>query len=77
MELGGTEQQLIFLNTHWGTKYDFTAPKELGGKWTAKATFGEHGELEASTSAELLAKVRSHYQASGGRTRSSYEGGHE
>jgi hypothetical protein len=76
MELGGTEQQLIFLNTHWGSKYEFTAPERPGGKWAARATFGEHDELEASTSAELLAKVRSHYQGSGGRTRSSYEGEH-
>jgi hypothetical protein len=75
MELGGTEQRLIFLNTHWGSKYEFTAPKTLGGNWGAKAKFGEHDELQAATSTELLEQVRSHYQDNGGQP-ANHEGGH-
>jgi len=63
--LGGTaEQQLIFLNTHWGRQYDFTAPKRPGERWTAKAKFGTLDDLEAETSAELLEAIRGHYRAS-------------
>jgi hypothetical protein len=32
MHLGGTkEQQLIFLNTHWGSRYTFTPPDTPAG----------------------------------------------
>lgn len=64
MELAGTaEQQLIHLNTHWGTSYSFTAPAGPGRKWKAKAMFGAQDELEDSSAAGLLVKVRRHYPA--------------
>ena len=47
MQLRGTrEQQIIFLNTHWGRKYAFIAPRALNGKWIATANFGQHDKLE-------------------------------
>jgi len=65
MELSGTVQQrLVFLNTHWGSKYSFTAPARPGGRWTAEARFGRHDQLDAESAAELLELIRSHYQAS-------------
>ena len=64
MELRGTaDQQLIYLNTHWGTQYAFTPPRSLGGQWTATARFGGRDELTALTAAVLLLQVRTHYQA--------------
>lgn len=62
-ELGTAEQQLIFLNTHWGKRYAFTAPQAPGGQWTAAARFGKHATLHAATAADLLDVVRAHYQA--------------
>jgi hypothetical protein len=67
MGLSGTvQQQLVFLNTHWGAKYSFTAPAEPGGRWTAVARFGEYDQLAAESAAELLELVRGHYQANKG-----------
>jgi hypothetical protein len=64
LELGGTvEQQLIFLNLHWGRRYEFVSPQTPGGQWTATPKFGEHDRLQAPTSTELLEEVRAHYQA--------------
>jgi len=64
-ELRGTVQQrLVFLNTHWGSKYSFTAPAKPDGRWTAAARFGQHDQLAAESAAELLELVRGHYQAS-------------
>jgi hypothetical protein len=64
-EVGGTlQQQLVFLNTHWGSKYSFTAPAKPGSRWTAAARFGQHDRLAAESAAELLDLVRGHYQAS-------------
>lgn len=37
MGLSGNVRQLVFLNTHWGSKYSFTASTEPGGPWTATA----------------------------------------
>lgn len=63
-ELGGTvEQQLIYLNTHWGRRYAFTAPHEPAGPWTATAKFGSHDQMQAWTAKELLEETRAHYQA--------------
>jgi hypothetical protein len=65
VELSGTVQQrLVFLNTHWGSKYSFIAPPRPDGRWTAVARFGQHDELAAESAADLLELVRSHYQAS-------------
>lgn len=65
VELGGTaEQQLIYLNTHWGRQYEFAPPQETGGLWTATARFGGHDGLQAPTSAALLVQARAHYKAS-------------
>ena len=62
--LTGTEQQqLIHLNMHWGSRYDFAAPTHSRGKWTAKANFGEHDELAEDTATDLLLAVRRHYEA--------------
>lgn len=64
-ELTGTvEQQLVFLNTHWGREYSFTSPAKAGGRWKAVARFGQHDEIAAESAAELLALVRDHYHAS-------------
>jgi hypothetical protein len=64
MQLGGTaEQQLVFLNTHWGREYHFTAPGLRDGNWMATAKFGEHDTLQARSASELLETVRAHYQA--------------
>jgi hypothetical protein len=58
---GSAQQQLIYLQTHWGSHYTFTPPKHPGGKWTAKARFGDADTLTAVTSGELLRVVREHY----------------
>jgi hypothetical protein len=64
LELGGTvEQQLIFLNTHWGRRYAFVLPHAPGGPWTATASFGGHDRLQGCTATELLEAVHAHYQA--------------
>jgi hypothetical protein len=63
-ELRGTaEQQLIYLQTHWGRRYEFALPQAPGGPWTATATVGGHDRLQAPAPAALLEKVRAHYQA--------------
>ena len=62
--LSGTpEQQLIHLNTHWGSRYVFAAPGGPAGMWAATDKFGDHDKLEAASASELLEAVRSHYQA--------------
>ena len=60
---GSAVQQLIHLNMHWGSRYDFAAPRQRGEKWTAKANFGEHDDLAEETATELLLAVRRHYEA--------------
>jgi hypothetical protein len=63
-ELEGTvEQQLIFLNLHWGRRYEFVPPQAPGEQWTATAKFGDRDRLQARTPAGLLEDVRAHYQA--------------
>lgn len=64
MELRGTaDQQLIYLNTHWGRQYEFAPPPTRGGEWTATARFGSCDRLQAETASELLDEARAHYQA--------------
>jgi hypothetical protein len=64
MDIRGTpDQQLIYLNTHWGRRHDFAAPGSPGGMWAATGKFGDHNKLEAASAPELLEAVRSHYQA--------------
>jgi hypothetical protein len=58
---GTPEQQLIYLNTHWGREYAFTAPAETGDRWMAAARFGQRDELQEESAAELLLAVRQHY----------------
>ena len=66
MGLQGTpEQQLIFLNTHWGRRYDFAAPGSPGGTWAATDKFGDHDKLEAASGPELLKAVRAGRAGSG------------
>jgi hypothetical protein len=60
---GTPKQQLIFLTTHWGRRYDFAAPGSPGGTWTATDKFGDRDKLQAASATELLEAVRSHYQA--------------
>ncbi|HEX3925382.1 MAG TPA: hypothetical protein VHY31_24090 [Streptosporangiaceae bacterium] len=63
-ELAGTaEQQLIYLNTHWGRSYSFTVPAGPDDTWKATAQFGAKDELEDPSPVGLLAKMREHYQA--------------
>jgi hypothetical protein len=65
MELGRTsQQQIIFLNAHWGTKYSFAAPETPDALWTATAKFGQHNQLQEWSAAALLEQVRGHYEAS-------------
>jgi hypothetical protein len=61
---GTSRQQLVFLNTHWGSKYSFAAPEAPGGPWTATAKFGQHDQIQGWSAAELLEEVRGHYHAS-------------
>jgi hypothetical protein len=64
MSLQGTpEQQLIFLNTHWGSRYVFTAPAAGSATWTARAKFEEQDELQEESAGHLLLAVRAHYKA--------------
>lgn len=64
MELRGTtNQQLIYLNTHWGRLYAFEPPPTPCDEWAATAKFGSFTQLQAQTAAELLEEVRAHYQA--------------
>jgi hypothetical protein len=64
MDIHGTpDQQIIYLNTHWGSRYQFKVPSGRGGQWTATDKFGDHDELQAPSAAELLNAVRRHYQA--------------
>jgi hypothetical protein len=60
---GTAEQQLIYLQTHWGRRYELALPQVPGGLWTATATFGDRDRLQAPAPAELLEQVRAHYQA--------------
>jgi hypothetical protein len=60
---GTTDQQLIYLNTHWGAQYAFAPPPKPWDEWTATAKFGNCDQLHAQTAAELLGVVRVHYQA--------------
>lgn len=59
---GTTQQQLVFLITHWGRRYSFAAPEEPGAQWTATAEFGQHDQIHEWSAAELLEHVRAHYQ---------------
>jgi hypothetical protein len=62
MRLTGTpEQQLVFLNIHWGRMYEFTAPDQVGAAWTAQAKYGDHDKLQAQSATEMLHMVRAHY----------------
>jgi hypothetical protein len=64
MNIHGTaDQQLIYLNTHWGRRYRFEAPSGPGGQWTATDKFGKRETLQAPSAAGLLEEVRRHYQA--------------
>jgi hypothetical protein len=64
MELTGTpEQQLVFLNMHWGRMYEFAAPDQPSTPWTAQAKFGDQDQLQAKSATEMLHVVRAHYAA--------------
>jgi hypothetical protein len=64
MELTGRpEQQLVFLNMHWGRMYEFIAPDQACASWTAQAKFGGQDELQAKSATEMLHVVRIHYAA--------------
>jgi hypothetical protein len=65
MELiGSREQQLVFLNVHWGGKYRFSAPSAPDGRWTATARFGRGDQVVGQSAGELLDRVRGHYRGS-------------
>jgi hypothetical protein len=64
MDIRGTpDQQLIYLNTHWGRRYGFTAPDGPGMAWMATDKLGDHEKLEAVSATELMEAVRRHYEA--------------
>jgi hypothetical protein len=68
MELGGTNlQKLVFLNTHWGSKYSFAAPEAPGAQWTAIAKFGQHDRIQEWSASELLEEVRDHCRTNGAK----------
>jgi hypothetical protein len=62
--VGSREQLLVFLNTHWGGKYLFSAPQQPGGDWAATALFGPQDQLQAESAGGLLEQVRWHYRVS-------------
>lgn len=62
--IGSREQQLVFLNIHWGVQYAFALPAAPDGQWTATARFGPGDRLNGDSAGELLEQVRHHYQAS-------------
>src|SRR5580692_2770404 len=48
MDIAGTPgQALVYLNTHWGTRYSFALPETPSGNWAATAKFGDHDRLQA------------------------------
>lgn len=59
---GTTDQQIIYLNTHWGRRYKFEAPPGPGKNWSATDKFGKHDRLQAPSAVALLEVVRHHYQ---------------
>lgn len=59
---GTAEQQLVFLNTHWGRPYSISRPDGPDGRWKAKARFGKQDELGDPSAAGLLEKMREHYR---------------
>lgn len=64
MELTGTpEQQLVFLNMHWGRMYEFASSDRADAPWTAQAKFGDQDEMQAKSATQLLHVVRAHYSA--------------
>lgn len=63
--VGSREQQLVFLNTHWGGQYAFAAPPAPEGLWTAEAKFGPGERLNGESAGDLLEQVRHHYRTSG------------
>jgi hypothetical protein len=64
MEIGGTDkQQLVYLNTHWGSQYSFSAPWVAGGQWAAVAKFGRLDQIEDESATDLLEKVRLHWSS--------------
>ena len=52
---------VAYLRFHWDGVYTFAV---AGGKYTARAAFGEHDLLEADSPGELLSLVRRHYPGS-------------
>lgn len=65
---GTCRQQLVFLNTHWGSKYIFSAPQAPTEQWTATATFSQCHRIEAPSATELLKEIHNHYQANRPKT---------
>lgn len=63
--VGSREQQLVFLNMHWGGQYSFAAPAAPDGVWTATARFGLGDRLNGESAVDLLEQVRHHYRACG------------
>jgi hypothetical protein len=59
--IGTRQQQLVFLNTHWGRYYVFSAPRAPDDQWTATARFGRRQEIQRWSAGQLLAEVRRHY----------------
>lgn len=62
--VGSREQQLVFLNMHWGGQYSFAAPAAPDDLWTATARFGHGDRLNGESAGDLLERVRYHYRAS-------------
>jgi hypothetical protein len=62
---GTDQQQLIFLNTHWGSTYAFALPRTAGGPWTATAKSGQHDQIEAPSAGQLLEEIHRRKNAGG------------
>ena len=64
MDIAGTpEQALVYLNTHWGTRYSFALPETRSGNWTATAKSSDHDRLQAPSPADLLETIHGHYRS--------------
>jgi hypothetical protein len=72
--IGTTQQQaIVYLQTHYGSRYDITGPSAPGGKW--RAVYRETGQLlEEFSAEELLEEMRSHYQRQQGEEQQDHQG---
>jgi hypothetical protein len=54
-------RMLVFLQTHWGQKYDIKKPTSSESKWSATALFGPNDQLFEDNPYDLLERMRHHW----------------